>query len=134
MIGDGPLLKQVRKSAGKNGISDRVLFTGIRPHREIPLWLNAADCLMLSSRSEGMPNAIAEALACGCPVAATDVGACREMLAGQPCTRIVPSNNKNAMSAALAEVLQEAEHTDKRPDFERTWTDMAQDILQLTRG
>ena len=49
---------------GKNGIE----------HEEIPNYLNAADVLLLTSTSEGSPNVVKEAMACNCPVVATDVG------------------------------------------------------------
>jgi glycosyltransferase involved in cell wall biosynthesis len=131
MIGDGPLRESTEATAQELGISDRVIFAGTRPHTEIPLWMNIADCLMLSSKSEGMPNAIAEALACGCPVVATDVGACREMLANHPCTQTVAPDDSKAMADALIAVILQSQHTKERPTFKRTWADMAQDIINL---
>ena len=63
------LLKKTMKAElfivfGKNGID----------HEEIPNYLNAADVLLLTSTSEGSPNVVKEAMACNCPVVATDVG------------------------------------------------------------
>lgn len=49
-------------------------------HHEVPLWLNAADLLILTSVHEGSPNIVKEALACGVPVVAVDVGDVRERL------------------------------------------------------
>jgi teichuronic acid biosynthesis glycosyltransferase TuaC len=43
-------------------------------HDRIPLYLNAADALLLTSRWEGSPNAVKEALACGCPIVSVNVG------------------------------------------------------------
>jgi len=124
----------LEKLAAELQIADRVHFLGKRPHNEIPLWLNAADALLLSSRSEGMPNAVAEALACGCPVVATDVGACREMLADQPCCTVTSFGDAQAMAKAIHSVLSDAEKTQERPKFTRTWADMAHDILELIEG
>ncbi len=121
----------LEKLAAELKIADHVHFLGKRPHNEIPLWLNAADALLLSSVSEGMPNAVAEALACGCAVVATDVGACREMLEIQPCCATVPIDDPQAMAHGLRSVLQESQQIQVRPKFTRTWAHMAQDILAL---
>ncbi len=40
----------------------------------IPVYLNSADVLLLTSRYEGSPNIVKEAMACGCPIVSTDVG------------------------------------------------------------
>lgn len=130
-IGDGPMRPQLEDMTAELGISANVTFLGQRPHAEIPLWLNIASALMLSSKSEGMPNAIAEALACGCPVVATDVGACREMLDNQPCCKIVTTDSSIDMSQAIETLLTEAAQTNKRPTFTRTWAAMAEDVMNL---
>ena len=52
------------------------------PHERMPDYMNAADALLLTSRREGSPNSVKEALACNLPVVATDVGDVRERLDG----------------------------------------------------
>ena len=49
---------------------------------EVALYMTAADCLLLTSESEGSPNVIKEALACNCPIVTTDVGDVNERLTG----------------------------------------------------
>ncbi len=132
-IGDGSMLSYLEKISQKLKIEDCVHFIGRRPHKEIPFWLNTADGLILSSHSEGMPNAISEALACGCPVVTTDVGACAEMLESQPCCNVVPPNNPKAMATALKVTLDQAKQTKKRPTFTRTWANMAGEVISLIR-
>ena len=50
------------------------------PNQDIPYYLNAADALLLTSKREGSVNVVKEALACNCPVVATDVGDIRWVL------------------------------------------------------
>lgn len=72
---------------------------------DVPLYLNAADCLAFASRWEGSPNIVKEALACNLPVVSTDVGDVAERLRNVHPSRIVP-RDAEAMGQALAEILQ----------------------------
>jgi len=55
---------------------------GSIPHADIPIYLNACDVLLLTSRWEGSPNIVKEAMACGTPIVCTDVGDVRWLLDG----------------------------------------------------
>ena len=50
------------------------------PHEEVPVWMNAADVLLLTSDHEGSPNIVKEALGCNRPVVSVDVGDVRERI------------------------------------------------------
>jgi glycosyltransferase involved in cell wall biosynthesis len=52
------------------------------PNSEVPYWLNAADVLLLTSKHEGSPTIVKEALACRLPVVSVPVGDVRERIAG----------------------------------------------------
>lgn len=100
LVGDGPLRQSLRLLALKSGVSDRVLFAGKRDHAEVALWMNAADVFCLPSLREGHPNVVMEALACGTPVVASDVGAASEILSPETGLLVPPANGK-----ILAETL-----------------------------
>ncbi len=80
LVGSGPLMKKLQRLAEKLGIADHVQFLGQLPQDQVALWMNAADCLVLPSKSEGTPNVVLEALACGTPVVATPVGEAPELV------------------------------------------------------
>jgi glycosyltransferase involved in cell wall biosynthesis len=77
----------------------------IEPDR-MPLFLTAADCLLLTSQHEGSPNIVKEAAACGCPIVTVPVGDVAEILDGVAPGAIVPAD-PDALAAALAKTLQE---------------------------
>jgi glycosyltransferase involved in cell wall biosynthesis len=80
-VGGGPLRQQLEQRANTLGIADRILWVG--EFADVRAAYNAFDIATLSSAfGEGFPNAIAEAMACGIPVAATDVGEARLIVDG----------------------------------------------------
>ncbi len=135
LLGDGPMRKGLERRVREEGLAESVEFSGVRPHEEIALWMNGADVLCLSSRSEGMPNVVLEALASGLPVVATDVGACREMLAGESASRVVPADDAAALAAGISELL--AMEVDRAVlaarHGKRSWDAMAQDVVDVLR-
>lgn len=79
LLGDGPQRDELKLLAEERGVSKYLLFHGYRsdPGR----WMKHADLFVLPSRHEGMPNALIEAIACGCPVAVwAHPGGTREVL------------------------------------------------------
>ena len=80
VLGDGPCATSLRQQANRLGIADHVHFIGFQTN---PLaWLRAADLFALPSRNESCPNALLEAVACGCPPVTTrHPGGTYEMLA-----------------------------------------------------
>ncbi len=85
-----------------------VILVGPLPPEKVAAWLNAADLFALVSRSEGWCNALAEALACGCPVVATDVGGNREQVRDPAYGLLVPADEPPTLREAMAEALVKA--------------------------
>ena len=81
LIGQGPQEEAIKAQAQKMGISDKIVFLGYR--RNVVKYVARSQCHLLTSDSEGFPNALLEALACSTPVISTDCPTGpRELLAG----------------------------------------------------
>lgn len=75
--------------------------------QEVVRYMNAADCLLLTSVQEGSPNVIKEAMACNCPIVSTDVGDVRERLTGLDGCYILPEKDMQSPEV-LANLIGEA--------------------------
>jgi glycosyltransferase involved in cell wall biosynthesis len=79
LLGDGPEAESLRAQAFELNIADRVRFFGMQ--RNPYVWMKHADLFVLPSRYEGLPNALLEATALGCPTVALDhPGGTREIM------------------------------------------------------
>lgn len=100
VIGDGPLRASLEQLARELGISGRVHFTGMVPHR--PNVNHNLDLVALSSLSEGFPNTVAEAMAAGRAVVATAVGGVRDVVLDGETGVLVPAGDTSALAEALS--------------------------------
>ena len=104
IIGHGPLRQHLEQMAGRLGIADNVVFTGLR--QDIPEILFCADLAVNSSIREGMSNAVLEYMAAGLPVIATNAGgnaeAVRDGLEGY----IVPSRDAASLTDKIEALLK----------------------------
>ncbi|MGD9787002.1 MAG: glycosyltransferase [Sulfuricellaceae bacterium] len=105
LAGEGPMREGLGKLAAQLGIADRIKFLG---HREdIPDLLAAADILLLTSRSEGVPQAVTQALGLGVPVIATAVGGVPELIIHEKTGLLVPPENPKAAAEALSRLAND---------------------------
>jgi glycosyltransferase involved in cell wall biosynthesis/uncharacterized membrane protein len=98
LVGEGPGRAAVAAEARRR-LAERVELPGMR--RDVPGLLAAADILVLSSRSEGLPISILEAMAAGLPVVATNVGGVSELVGDGATGFLVPPGDAKALAAAL---------------------------------
>jgi len=104
LIGDGPLRPALVEQARRSGVADRILFAGFQDPAP---WLAAADLFVLPSITEGMPNAILEAMAWARPVVATRVGGVPELVEEGTTGLLVPPGDAAALATALSELLED---------------------------
>ncbi|RMF74120.1 MAG: glycosyltransferase [Acidobacteria bacterium] len=85
------------------GLGNRVVLPGVL--RDVPDLLAAFDLFVLPSHSEGMSNALLEAMAAGRPIVATEVGGAAECLDGGAAGALVPARRPEALREAIAALL-----------------------------
>jgi glycosyltransferase involved in cell wall biosynthesis len=137
LAGDGALVDALVEETGRLGLSDCVEFLGAR--RDVPELLAAADVFAFSVKpEEGLGIALVEAMAAEVPVIATDVAACREVLADGDCGLLVPPNDANALANAIlrlvtqpAEASALAAKARKRAEFVYNRREMARRYAAL---
>jgi glycosyltransferase involved in cell wall biosynthesis len=108
LIGEGSQHGYLRALSKHLGTDEYVHFLGTQPN---PFrFMSKATVFVLPSLSEGMSNVLLEALACGCPIVATDIagGGTREVLVDGECGVIVPCEDPKALAGAIAGLLADA--------------------------
>jgi len=120
IIGDGPLKNQLQDLADNLGIGDKLDFLKRLTHEQVAVVLNESSIFVMSSVSEGFPKALVEAIACGTPVVATDVGSCREIVNGVGF--IVKPRAPRVFKEALTRLI---ENEGLRTDFSRKCQEVA---------
>lgn len=102
MIGDGPLRAELGEMVDQRGLADRVSWHGLIP--DAARCYAAFDCLVLSSRTEGTPIVLLEAMAGGIPVIATRVGGVPDVVREDEGLLVAPEDPE-ALAAAVRTVL-----------------------------
>ena len=103
LVGQGPLEAETRRLAGELGLDQTVVFAGFRP--DATRLMAAFDAFALSSTYEGLPIALIEAMATGCPAVVTRVGGTPEVVADGVHGYLVPPKDPAALAAGLTRLL-----------------------------
>lgn len=103
LVGDGPLLPQLKQLADELGVGKAAHFPGnqLQPEK----YLHLMDVFALTSRSEGMPVSVLEAWASGVPVVAAAVGGLPEMIRHGETGLLYPPGDENGLVASLTDIL-----------------------------
>lgn len=112
----------LRSLAASLGLLGRIRFLGAKAPSELAALYQQADLFVLPSGAEALPSAISEAMLCGAPVVATDVGGIREQLSGYGL--LVQPGNPAELAAAIGNVLDHYEHfADRGEEMSRSARD-----------
>ena len=105
IVGDGPLRSEI--DVVTKPLGERVRLIARQPLERIPLYMAAADVIVLPSHSEGTPNVVLEALACGRRVVATAVGGVPDLITDPILGTLVPPHDPTALAHACTRALRE---------------------------
>lgn len=95
IIGDGYLKKEVKLYLKNKGLENKVTLLEWIHHNDIPNYLNKLKLLVIPSYTEGLPNIMLEAMACGTPVLATSVGAITDIIKDKKTGFIINDNSED---------------------------------------
>ena len=119
--GDGKLKEALRDRINELGLIDKVVLHGNA--NDIPRQIASAKMFVLSSRIEGMPNALMEAMALGLPCVATDVSGVRDIIEDGENGFIVPCNDKYQLAEKMKNLLQD-------PDMMKRFSNKTESVLE----
>ena len=103
--GDGPLRDKIEKYLDENNLNDTVKLVGWIPHNELPDYLNELELVVLPSYTEGLPNIMLEAMACGTPVLATPVGGIPDVIKDGKTGFILEDNSPKYIAKNVIKIL-----------------------------
>ena len=107
IVGDGPDREDLETEIRGLGLESRVRLAGERS--DVAELLAGSDVFVLSSRSEGLPVSVLEAMAAELPVVASDVGGVSELVVDGETGMLVPPDNETALAAALGRLVENRE-------------------------
>jgi len=133
IAGSGSERSALEKLAARLGVSERVRFLGQMPQAALPALYSAADIFVLASSREGWANVLLEAMACGTPVAASNIWGTPEVVAAPEAGRLMPELTPAGVAAAVSALQRDM------PDRIRTrryaeqfsWNDTTNGQLRL---
>jgi len=133
IVGDGPLLEELKAKTILLGLESRVFFLGQRAPSEMPLLYSAADLLFLASDREGCANVLLEAMACGTPVVARAIGAAPDLIDNRDGGRVVDSEDPDDLAKAVQGLISNLPSRQKTRAFacQFDWTNTTNGQIKI---
>ncbi len=133
---EGDWTEKLQTMVKELNLQEQVRFLGPLPPEQLKDILSAADVFVLSTRNEGWANVILEAMACGLPVIATDVGGNAEVVKYNSLGTIVPFDDKQALENAVNNALQKNWDKEKIIQYakDNSWDNRVEILLSEFRN
>lgn len=106
LAGQGSQVKNLKKFSRKLNIENDVIFLGLLEHDKLPILYNTADIFVMTSKMEGLPNVLLEAMACKVPVACTPIGGIVEVIEDGKNGYLFSNRNPFKMAERLYKILK----------------------------
>ncbi|MDI6745949.1 MAG: glycosyltransferase family 4 protein [Rhodocyclaceae bacterium] len=135
LVGGGEEDSRLRALADQLGVTNRVHFLGAMPQAKLRTLYSAVDCLVLASSREGWANVLLEAMACGTPVAASNVWGTPEVVASPAAGVLMRERSADGIVEAIRRLQQSLpERTATRHYAEQfSWNDTTEGQLAIFR-
>ena len=140
LVGEGPELQSLKEQAARLDVTRAVTFAGYVPQAEMAPYYRTADLFALGSDFDNSPNVVLEAMACGLPVVATEVGGVAEYVAPRG-GALVPRRDAMAMAGMLGDWMSSVERRRAAGAFNRqrvlqefSWRASASRLLDVYRA
>jgi glycosyltransferase involved in cell wall biosynthesis len=141
IVGTGPYEPELRQMVDQMGLADRVHFLGFVPNEELPDHYRASDIFVLPSETESFGLVFAEAMSCGLPIAASNVGGIPETVRDGVDGLLCPPNQPLALRENIQRLMssvdtrEEISHSQRERVLERyTWDQIAARYADLYRS
>lgn len=128
-VGDGSQLTQVIDAAARSGVRDRVVVTGLVEREEVYRQVATSSVFVSTSRGEGLPVGVLEAMACGVPVVLSDIPSHREIAESVQFVPLVPPGAVHAFAAELKRFKEMS--VDERAEIGRLCRDLVERRFSL---
>jgi len=103
IVGSGPVLPQLQAQSNELGIAADCVFEPSKS--DVVPWMRALDIYVMCSETESFPNALLEAMACGCAAVGSRVGGVPELIADRVSGLLFESGNADSLSSALSKLI-----------------------------
>lgn len=132
---EGNFEAEIRKAVVDHRVEANVRFLGAVKPDALARLMSACDVFTLATSNEGWPNVVHEAMGCGAPVVATDIGAIPEMIQNDDFGYVVPFGDSSALADALSKSLQRSWNRELISQWAvgRSWDNVAAEVVSVMR-